>query len=231
MATGYTSVVKDGISFSQFALRCAHAVGEPVELRDSGLGSPIPEFKPCDYHQKELEKAKERLACLRKMDATAADVSAEAEWVRLSADHIRCVTAKRDLRAKYEAMLKQVEAWVPPTYDHQGLKRFMTEQLTSSIDSDCSERYDAEFAPKHLTGPAVLARELATAQKNIYYHTAEYAKEVACCAERNEWVRALRESLPQEENHVSRRKARNDGQCAGSHRKTYAVGIRQQGQS
>lgn len=200
MPTGYTAAIADGIDFEQFVLRCAHAFGALVTLRDSGADSPIPEFKPESYHSTALGEAKRHLATLRKMGAKQADAEAEKEWARQSTEHDRYVKGKRTLRAKYEAMLKQVEAWKPPTHDHQGLKKFMAEQLITSIEHDCDESYDERYAPKHLTGGAWLARKTAEAERNINYHTAEYAKEVARCAERNEWVRALRASLTSKES-------------------------------
>ena len=37
-----------------------------------------------------------------------------------------------DGRERYETMLAEVEAWQPPTPDHEELKRFMADQLRES---------------------------------------------------------------------------------------------------
>jgi hypothetical protein len=193
MPTGYTAAIAKGIDFKTFALDCARAFGACVLLRDEpGGGEIIPEqFDPSDYHAKALIAVEARLAELEGMgpldlarEAKAYNAAAEASW-RQSAAKIA------DLRQKYEAMLAKVEAWVPPTLDHYGLREFMREQIRQSIDFDC---YDLA-KPRPVSGVEWFASEYDKARRGVQYHTAENAKEVARANQRTAWVKALRESL------------------------------------
>lgn len=88
-------------------------------------------------------------------------------------------------------MLEKVRAWTPPTSAHQGLRSFMVEQITSSIDFDCTPSKEPVWpSPKEWHATRVDAL-----RKSVDYHAAEHAKEVARAAERTAWVKALRASL------------------------------------
>ena len=61
MTTGYTDAVGKGeiTEFKDYALLCARAFGACVSMRDEPLDAEIPEeFKPNDYHEKSLQKAR-----------------------------------------------------------------------------------------------------------------------------------------------------------------------------
>lgn len=95
-------------------------------------------------------------------------------------------------RKRYQAMLDQVNTWIPPTSEHDGLKKFMIEQLTSSIEGDCGMRLDK---PKHQMPVQYKAGLIRDARLNIKYHTEEHRKEVQSDNERNYWLATLRKSL------------------------------------
>ena len=102
--------------------------------------------------------------------------------------------ASPEVRAAYEAMLQQVNAWQPPSDEHCGLRDFMRDQIEQSIKFDDSTDYLGK--PTEIkTVEDWLVDKKSEALKNIKYHREEYAKEVERTAKRNEWVESLRNSL------------------------------------
>ena len=194
MPTGYTADIKDGITFEQYAMNCARAFGALISMRDESSDTPIPEqFKPSDYHEKALKTAKAELKKLESMPLS--------ESVRLAVKYneskekqrLKAIAERRSLKEKYQAMLEQVDAWVPPTKDHDDLHAFMRDQIEKSIRFDCSEDY---IQPeKRLSGEAWLAHSLDVEQNNIEYHAKEHAEEIDRTNSRNSWLQSLRESL------------------------------------
>jgi hypothetical protein len=193
MPTGYTAKLCEGPQkFDEFAMDCARAFGALVMLRDD-MTAPIPdEFKPSDYSSKALNEAERSVKKFEAMtDATAA-VMAQNEFEIELEKWGRDREHARDRARRLEGMEREVMAWTPPTPDHQGLKKFMLEQLATTKDFDT---YDGGPKPT-LKTPAEFKRAgLQKALENRVYHMRENAKEVERARERTEWVRALRRSL------------------------------------
>lgn len=195
MPTGYTDDISKGIAFDQFVWSCARAFGALVMMRDDPHGAQIPErFEPSDHYRAELAEARAESERVAGMTDAQADDAAAAEYAKSEEHHLTRISEMRALRAKYLAMRAKAEEWTPPSADHEGLKRFMIEQIDSSISADCCERYID--APKLMTGSAWRAAKLADLDQDIKYHHDENAKEVARAESRNAWLAALRASVP-----------------------------------
>jgi len=193
MATGYTSAIEKGISFKQFVLNCSRAFGALITMRDDPKDAPIPdELKPTDYHLKALAKAQAELAHLESLSFKGAAKKAEADFIKALAEYDADRDKDRELERKYDAMLRQVWAWTPPTPDHQGLKDFMVSQITESIRWDCG--YNRE-RPTLKTPQEWLTKSKESALWSINYHTRENEKEVERCEGRTKWIRDLKKSL------------------------------------
>ena len=195
MATGYTMDIHDGkpVTFDQFALKCSRALGAAIMQRDE---SPDVEIRMCeldDYYATNVEKAQAKLD-----DASALS---DAEWLSLQADELEEAKkfseeyiAERDaVRSRYTQMLEQVEGWVPPTGEHEGLKKFMIEQLQDSIKWDCGDY--TPHVPEALPVHEYRAKKIESLAKSLGYAAESLAKEKALVASQNAWVTALRDSL------------------------------------
>lgn len=194
MPTGYTYEISKGISFDKFVLNCARAFGALITMRDDPMDAEIPdEFIPSDYHAKAIEETKKKVAYAESLTLEQAGEEATKQYKEELAAYKKRIEEAHTLKMKYQDMLRQVENWQPPTPDHRELKDFMVEQITSSIDFDCST--------EHLTPPILLAPEKwITKTINEYlwslaYHTDELDKEISRCASRTKWVKALKRSL------------------------------------
>ncbi len=194
MPTGYTCEIEKGQTFRDFALGCARAFGALMSMRDDPLHKPIPdEFQPSTHNKERADEARAQLDELKTCTPEHADEMAAKQFADECDDVKRRFGKNAALRAKYNAMLAQVQAYQPPTPKHEEFKAFMIEQIQSSIKFDCSDSYIT--APRRMTGREWLQEQTDSAVKDIAYHEKEYAAEVNRCAERTAWVMALKESL------------------------------------
>ena len=109
MPSGYTAAIKDGITFSDFAMNCARAFGALISMRDEPLDAPIPErVEPTDYHAEKIKKAEERLSALIAMTAKELDAEAAEYWERETAYNKKAHEEAEELRKKYKAMAELI---------------------------------------------------------------------------------------------------------------------------
>ena len=196
MPTGYTDVISNGVTFKDFVMQCARAMGACIMMRDDPPNAEIPErFEPCDWNKKKFKEATASLKILQCMGVAAAREKAGKEFKAKVADHVRQIEEKEELRAKYLEMLVQVRQWQPPTPDHQGLKDFMIQQITDSIEFDCDISYYNNHPPKLFTGEEYLENCTTKALHDIDYHRKMHRDEVTRTEGRNVWVKQLRDSL------------------------------------
>lgn len=189
MPTGYTAAIADGITFQDFAIKCARAFGALITMRDDPMDAPIQEFKPNDYYAQALEAARLRVSSLNAMTPEQAEAQALRDYLDATESHHQSKRERNALNAKYEAMLIEVRAWAPPSPDHVGLQKFMVEQIEMSMDT-----FELQ-APQRMTGPDWLAAQLDNAERHAKFSEKNYADEVARTASSNLWVKQLRESL------------------------------------
>lgn len=137
MATGYTSVVEEGEveDLSTFILRCARAMGACVMMRDEPLDVPPPRvgFTESPYYVRALQKAEAALEAFKALPPQ--EKMGSVELAHKKAVDLNTVydTSNAARLRRVEAMIAKVEAWKPPTGDHEGLKAFMLDQLKMSL--------------------------------------------------------------------------------------------------
>lgn len=198
MPTGYTCHVQNGetTTLRDFAMICARAFGACITMRDDPIDKQIPErFEPhTDYHDERLREALATLAEMERLD--------EGEkQARATAHNRECATAYQEWedreakeKARYSAMLEQVEAWDVPE-SLADFRKFMIEQLQTSIDHDCGYRKDP---PKPLTPDEWFIQTLQSAALSVEYHTKSRAEEIERTEDRNRWLADLRSALSQQ---------------------------------
>lgn len=196
MPTGYTyKLVNQGQSFPEFSMRCARAFSALAHMMDQPMDAPIPDvFKPSDYYTKALQEAQETLAHLERMTPQQAVAYGDAKR-REEIEMTNAPPAKQVAeRARLYAMQTQVNAWIPPSSDHDSLKRFMLDQINISLnDAGYAESNEVETDSKSCTG--YYHDALIYARIDVSACTEELEKQRQRCARNTNWVRLLRESL------------------------------------
>lgn len=196
MPTGYTAAIAEGVTFERFALNCARAFGACIMMRDDDSSAEIPEqFEPSDYNLKSLEKDRKALDKVSRMTPKQCAAAAQKEYGEAVARRNEALKEGDELRLKYEAMLKQVQGWDPPTPDHVNMKEFMVKQIEDSIPWDCDQSYYRDNVPVLLPAEDWRQQQIKSLSKSIAQHERGHAEEVARVKGRNAWIKALRDSL------------------------------------
>lgn len=197
MPTGYTAPVGDGkmTTLEDFAWSCARGMGFLIVMRDDPHDAPIPErFEPdTKYHDERLAEAEMALQELRGLTDDQCSERMERERADKTNQREGYNAKKRLILARYEAMRSKVLAWSVPN-ELSGMKDFMLNQLAESIRFDGGESTYPETPPV-LSGSEWRNKKIEEYAKQIAYHTAERTKEIERTAERNRYLRLLRESL------------------------------------
>ena len=200
MPTGYTAPIYEGdenFSFEKFALRCARSFGAFYGMRDEPLDAEFDLdslFEPSEHHKKALEKAECQYLEFLKCPPTEESLGKEYDaLIKLREKEY----AEREwkisvMRARYKEMIRKAEAWVPPTGEHEELKKFMLKQLNKSLEFDCKPynpicESREEYIKARITPDYFLWE--------IEYYKEEWDKEVERCESRKRWVIQLMESL------------------------------------
>lgn len=189
MPTGYTAIIgeKENVSLKEFVYLCSHA----FFYDSSGIDLPKEE-KISDYHVKKMQEITIELERIKNILVSDAEKESQKEYKERKEYIKKCISDKQKLLHKYQSMLKKVKNWVPPSPEHIALKTYMIEQLTGSIDFDCS---DYVLENNLLSGEEWIANKNKSLHKDFKYHEKEYKKECERIADKNKWIRVLRESF------------------------------------
>ena len=170
-------------------LKCARAMTELSPIKSQLPDGPIPkEFQPSDWRLRELEKFKQKLAEIQSWDEERAEQEAEKAYQKDVEDRNKIIARELQIRQRYEKMLAQVHAWIPPTPSHRKLKKFMIDELKESIRLDCEGVPDE---PQRLSGIEYKQQQIEEVQKNIELHK----REIKRVQEAIGWLRTLLKSL------------------------------------
>ncbi len=195
MPTGYTSDVHNGkvTELKDYALACARAFGANILMRDDPSGAPIREYEPSSFYSDNLSESAQRLNEIQGMSVEECEEEAAIEFRKAVIRQNGYLAECNEQKERYEAMLAQVREWQQPSPGHAEFKKFMEEQLTVSIEFDCSTDYLTE--PVRKTGEQWRAEQIERLEKEIPRYRQQHQEEVERTNERNRWNRQLIESL------------------------------------
>lgn len=198
MPTGYTADVANGkvVDFKEFAMRCARAMVVCIDMRDEPLDAPIPEeFQPSNHYAEKTEKAKQELAELKAMTKKQRKEYIDNAKKREKAELEKYLQEEITENARYEDMMKKVEAWVPPSSDHQYFKEFMKSQLETSMKTGDYYQRCLKDLEKKIDYDTEFQDILDSAERDVKYYQKQHQEELDRAAEKNKWIKQLRESL------------------------------------
>jgi len=201
MPSGYTAKLQDNpdMSFEEFVWRCSRAMGACIMQKDDPCDANMcMDEQVSNHHVKALQKDIEELKILRTADRIQLQKQFD-EDIRTTTDRNKNgIQDSCRTREIYERMLDLVNLWEPPTKEHVGLKTFMKEQLTSSIEWDCNYTYYNEQLSSigSLTLDGWIIKQIATAIQSIEYHTKMHKEEIERVNSRNSWKNILAKSVP-----------------------------------
>jgi site-specific recombinase XerD len=203
MATSFTYDIYEGkpITFEQFLWKCVRYFCVAIDQRDDHLDVPVIFEKHLEkdsmyrYYKDRLKEAQDELAEL--------DVITEKEAQRRATALYNEAVKKRDgylkealaRTARFKEFYDKTLAWVPPTKEHENLKKFMLEQLSPDVKSE-GDIHRMYPVPQPETAKEWIARKRTRALEEIEYYSGQQKKEILGLQERNGWIAKLAESVP-----------------------------------
>ncbi len=203
MPTGYTAGIIDGKTetFQDFAKQCMRAFGVTIHMRDENMDKEYEPITPSDYHTKALEEAKEKLKQAENLtDAELIEMRTK-ELEESKKFHLESIAKIKVTRAKLEEFLAKAIEFKAPTPEHEELRKFMIEQLQSTIDFDGKTDYHDKALPEiqmelnNIDANQIRFSMIADANTDITYHLKNHKEELKRCAQSNAWVETLLGSL------------------------------------
>ncbi|HYX21697.1 MAG TPA: hypothetical protein VFA98_12705, partial [Thermoanaerobaculia bacterium] len=174
MPTGYTYPLEErDVHLREFALRCSRALGATIHMRDEDTDVPPRPPEPSAYLRENLKRYKSQLAEAKTMTLAQAKALRDAEGAQREKEKKLSADRSGVLRRRYEALRAEVEAWRPPTQDHDGLKKLMLEQIET-----CRLDYEHSYEP-YMPPPAKkwLAQRIELLEEDVRRTEADIQKE------------------------------------------------------
>jgi len=199
MPTGYTTHIENGdITIGKdFLMLCARAFEPCIEMKDKSLDTPIPKkFDECNYYFDKLKTAKLELQKYESMTYEEAKTESESEYIKRQNDASEEISKNKLIRERYMKILHEIEKWVPPTKDHNELKKFAIQQIKMSLPNDEDDEYwNSKLAIPMSSVKKWLKDNIDICLKDIEYYSKQMRKEKEKIQSRNNWIKDLRESL------------------------------------
>lgn len=192
MPTGYTARVgeKDDMSLTEFAWICARQFGFMLLQRDNAMDAPIRMVEePSDYYQKSANQISCDIAEAEQMSDTDYSQFRDSKIAEQLGQWEESRIRAQATIDKYKAMLSKVEAWQAPE-ELAGMKAFMQEQLTRSIDFDKPSE-----TPWGVNMPETRADYIDSLRARLAREEDEWAEEVQRTNERNRYRQLLADSV------------------------------------
>jgi len=203
MPTGYTAPILDGkiTNFKDYAKLCMRAFGATIHMKEESLDVEYEERKPSEYHIKALKEWQEKLTELSNMSDEELLEKRRSEIMSDIEYHEKQIIKHDNNYSKLMSILNDVQSWEPPTEEHTGIKKFMTEQITETLKYDADSKYhkleikERQKKLKELTIEEVKKGYIKDANYNIQYHIKHNEDDIKRANDSNEWVNKFLNSL------------------------------------
>lgn len=202
MPTGYTSYIQDGdiTTGKDFLKLCLRNFGIAINMRDEPLSKPVPtQFEPNPYYKNDYEKTVETRNKYRQMTFE----EAKKELIDKHKKDIE--SAKKSLDEfiaedeRYMKVRDEIEKWIPPTSEHENVKKFALNQIDISLNTDMRE-----YCNKELNKDLDISDEavhLYMNEINEFYENSvaraykDWQEELKRTADKNMWMKQFLDSL------------------------------------
>ena len=199
MPTGYTAtLMEDGQTFEEFAMRCARGIGACISLRDEPLSTPIPDkFIPSDHCDKSYNEA---LGYLSELQGTKDKKEFARSVIGINIDQYRAIINRQtEENGRLSKMKTMVYDWEPPE-DFACLKRFMLQQISVSMNDDHTYYYKKieELENWHKSPMKYYNQILEEAEERVDSSRRYLAEAIERCDSSNSWIKGLKESIKEQ---------------------------------
>ena len=203
MPTGYTAYIEDGdiTTGKEFLKLCTRAFGIAIDLKDEPLSVPTPtHFEPDTYYKEKYEKALEELNKANNLTFDEAKIQMRADYERRISDYKSWAKKEISMNQKYVKVRKEVEEWIPPTDEHQGLKQFALEQIDMSFTKqeyidEYLERSKETFDDSDEAVEKYISDNIQYCKESLDRAYKSWKEELERTEKKNIWIRKFLESI------------------------------------
>lgn len=202
MPTGYTSYIKDGeiTSGKEFLKLCTRAFGIAVDLKDESLVVPTPNhFEPHPYYEKAYKDSlvSREKAYSMTLEEVKEDIISKYNDNKGRAEKI--LEKYKDEDKKYLKVREEVEKWIPPTSEHENLKKFCLEQIDMSLNTSLYEWYEKDINKELDTSDDTVKKYIDilrdNADEKLKRAYKNWQEELRRVEEKNLWMKQFLDSL------------------------------------
>lgn len=206
MPTGYTAHIEDGeiTTGKEFLRLCTRAFGIAIDVKDEPLSTPTPSsFEPSPLYKESYDRALKKLEEVNKMTFDEAKIQMRADYEKRISDYKRYAERETAMNEKYAKVRKEVEEWIPPTEEHEGLKKFALEQIDMCVTKqeyidEYLEKSKEEFDDSDEAVQNYISDIIDYYQRDAKRSYKSWQEELERTRSKNEWMTKFLESL--EEN-------------------------------
>lgn len=206
MPTGYTAYIEDGeiTTGKEFLKLCTRAFGIAIDVKDEPLSTPTPSsFEPSPFYKESYDRALKQLEEANKMTFDEAKIQMRADYEKRISDYKDYAERETAMNEKYAKVRKEVEEWIPPTGEHEGLKKFALEQIDMCVTKqeyidEYLEKSKEEFDDSDEAVQNYINDIVDYYQRDAERSYKSWQEELERTRSKNEWMTKFLESL--EEN-------------------------------
>ena len=198
----YASYIQDGIIINgkDFLKICTRSLGIASDIRDEPLSVPTPtHFEPNPTYEKHYKTA----VYIRDKHKQITIEEARRDLIKRHNERVEdakyCLGKYKADDAKYQKIKSEILKWIPPTSEHENLKKFALEQIDTSMNTDVYKYLEEIINEKlDISNAAVQAY---IDELNEYYEEdvarsyKRWQEELEWVAKKNMWMKQFIDSL------------------------------------
>ena len=203
MPTGYTAHIEDGdiTTGKEFLKLCTRAFGIAIDVKDEPLSTPTPSsFEPSPFYKESYDRALKKLEEVNKMTFEEAKIQMRVDYEKRISDYKAYAERETAMNEKYTKVRKEVEEWIPPTSEHEGLKKFALEQIDMCVTKqeyidEYLEKSKEEFDDSDEAVQNYINDIIDYYQRDIERSYKSWQEELERTRSKNEWMTKFLESI------------------------------------
>lgn len=184
-------------NLNDFALHCARELSLFFELRDEQTGTALPQsFAPRSYYAERVEKIEAEIATVSSWSEQEAEDSAQAFFQERKQEYDASIETIKERRRRYTQMREDVEAWQPPTEEHEFLKKHMIKLLEQDMPFEYTTLL--VIMPQQMSGRQYKQVRLEELRGQLVHTVRDRDGDIERSRARTMWTEELRQSLPED---------------------------------
>ena len=202
MSTGYTAYIKDEniTTGKEFLKLCTRAFGIAIDLKDEPLSVPTKtHYEPSPYYKDNYEKTVKVRDKMRQLTFEEAKQQIIDKYNEDIASAKKILEKYKAEDKKYLKVRNEVESWIPPTSEHEELKKFALNQIDISMNTDYYKYYEDELSKELDTSDDAVWKYINDINE-FYEEDTERAyqrwqEELKRVTDKNKWMKQFLDSL------------------------------------